>query len=279
MLRHLFSAVLVLALGLAVPLQAEAAGPVSYVALGDSFAAGPGLAPITDAACGRGQGYPEGVARSLGATTFTNATCSASRLEHFASTQPGIRGPQLDALRPDTDVVTLSVGLNDSYVWWTLELCAYLQWLAPGGAPCTVLLNPLGFDMVGLQLHGQAAAIDQTLRAIHQRSPRAKVLLVGLSAMVPDQPSACPDGPYGPGDMPYLSHVVRELNSMLKARADANAATFVDTYTPSVGHDSCQPPGTKWTEGPTVAREGMALHPNHLGMAAMAAEVVRAARE
>ncbi|WP_164860618.1 SGNH/GDSL hydrolase family protein [Rhodococcus sp. X156] len=267
-----------LILGLGAPLHAEAAGTLRYVALGDSFAAGPGLAPITDGACGRGQGYPEIAARALGATTFTNATCSGARVEHMAGVQPGSRGPQLDALRPDTDLVTLNLGLNDSYVLWTIQVCAYLQWLAPGGAPCTVLLNPLGFNLVGSHLHAQAGSLDQTLQAIHQRSPRAKVLVVGVPAVVPDQPSACPDGPYGPGDMPYLSGVVRELNTMLRARAAANAATFVDTYTPSVGHDACQQPGIKWMEGPALVHEGVALHPNHAGMAASATAVVRAAQ-
>ena len=42
------------------------------------------------------------------------------------------------------------------------------------------------------------------------------------------------------GDLPYLRGVETGLNAMLKARAARAGATFVDTYTPSIGHDACQ---------------------------------------
>ena len=51
---------------------------------------------------------------------------------------------------------------------------------------------------------------------------------------------------------------------------------FVDVYSSSVGHDFCQPPGTKWVEGLLPTSPAAPVHPNALGMANTAAQVVSA---
>ncbi|MGH3586207.1 MAG: SGNH/GDSL hydrolase family protein, partial [Pseudonocardia sp.] len=51
---------------------------------------------------------------------------------------------------------------------------------------------------------------------------------------------------------------------------------FVDTYTPTIGHDVCQLPGTKWIEGLVPTAPAAPVHPNALGMAAMGKAVVDA---
>jgi hypothetical protein len=48
----------------------------------------------------------------------------------------------------------------------------------------------------------------------------------------------------------------------------------VDTYRPSVGHDVCQPPGTKWVEGVLPTAPAFSVHPNALGMQATARAVL-----
>jgi hypothetical protein len=50
----------------------------------------------------------------------------------------------------------------------------------------------------------------------------------------------------------------------------------VDTYTPSIGHDVCQLPGTKWVEGLVPTAPAAPIHPNALGMKEIGGMVVDA---
>ncbi len=76
--------------------------------------------------------------------------------------------------------------------------------------------------------------------------------------------------------MPYLRGVEKELNAMLATEAAANNATFVNTYTASIGHDACQPTGVKWVEGLIPTSPAAPFHPNALGEKEMAAQVLAA---
>jgi hypothetical protein len=60
---------------------------------------------------------------------------------------------------------------------------------------------------------------------------------------------------------------------MLADRAAGAGVDFVDTYTPSIGHDACQLPGTKWIEGLAPTAPAAPVHPNALGMAEIGAVV------
>ncbi|MBE7160455.1 MAG: hypothetical protein INR72_04345, partial [Williamsia herbipolensis] len=93
---------------------------VHYVALGDSRAAG--LTTTSQAAgdgCGRTDaGYPTVVAHALAVASFTSVACggavAADVVDRGQSTSNGRRVPvQTAALRPDTSLVTLSIGGND----------------------------------------------------------------------------------------------------------------------------------------------------------------------
>ncbi len=59
-----------------------------------------------------------------------------------------------------------------------------------------------------------------------------------------------PGVPLAHGDVPYLRATEVALNRTLARAAAASHATFVDTYRATIGHDVCQPPGTRWDPGP-----------------------------
>jgi hypothetical protein len=63
---------------------------------------------------------------------------------------------------------------------------------------------------------------------------------------------------------------------MLAEQASRAGAEFVDTYTPSIGHDACQLPGTKWVEGLVPTAPAAPVHPNALGMREIGGIVVDA---
>ena len=65
---------------------------------------------------------------------------------------------------------------------------------------------------------------------------------------------------------------------MLARTAAANGATFVDTYTATIGHDACQPPAVKDVEGLIPTSLAYPFHPNGRGERVMADRVLAALR-
>lgn len=72
--------------------------------------------------------------------------------------------------------------------------------------------------------------------------------------------------PYAPRDLPYLVAKTKEFNEMLSDRAAAKGATFVDIYTPSLGHDACAPQALRWVEPVKPPLQAAPVHPNAKGM-------------
>ncbi|WP_343975720.1 SGNH/GDSL hydrolase family protein [Pseudonocardia aurantiaca] len=262
---------------------AEQAPARSYVALGDSYAAGP-LIPLQTgipAGCLRStRNYPSVVAQSLGVPDFRDVSCSAATTEHLSGPQSvplGVSPPQFEALASDTELVTLTIGGNDIGFGEIINECATRSPLQPTGAACRDFYHPGGRDELAERIAAAAPDIDAALATIRDRAPAAHVLLVGYPAILPDTGPGCfPVVPFSPGDVAYLRGVEKQLNAMLADRAAAAGMDYVDTYTPTVGHDVCQLPGVKWIEGLVPTAPAYPVHPNALGMAAMAAAVVDA---
>ncbi|MGH3416292.1 MAG: SGNH/GDSL hydrolase family protein, partial [Actinocrinis sp.] len=96
---------------------------------------------------------------------------------------------------------------------------------------------------------------------------------------LPEHNNGCwPLQPIAYGDVSYLRSTEKRLNAMLAAAAASNGAQYVDTYTPTIGHDVCQLPGTKWIEGIVPLAPAAPFHPNALGEAAMARALEAALR-
>jgi lysophospholipase L1-like esterase len=259
----------------------EAGGPSHYVALGDSYTSGPGIPnQSTDSpGCRRSDhNYPHLVAEALGPARFTDVSCAGARTADMASPQPlpgGLSsGPQLDALAADVDLVSLGIGGNDIRFGEIAVTCAGLSVLFPLGAPCRHHYERHG-DEVGARLDAVAPRIAAVLAAIRQRAPAARILLVGYPVILPAAGPGCwPVMPIAVGDVAWLRGVEGRLNAMLADLAAAAGATYVDTYTSSVGHDVCRLPGRKWVEGFVPTAPASAVHPNALGMANTAEQVL-----
>lgn len=82
--------------------------------------------------------------------------------------------------------------------------------------------------------------------------------------------------PISSGDLPYLDEVNRNLNTMLRETAEANGASYVDTYTSSLGHDMCRASGVKWIEGIFPTDLAAPVHPNGKGAQNQAAQLLAA---
>ena len=271
---------------LAGPAAAEAPSAVDhYVALGDSYTAGPGIPnQIPDAiGCGRSDhNYPHLVAAALAVSEFTDVSCGSATTDHMTEAQPlpdGLtNGPQLDALTPAVDLVTLGIGGNDIGFGEIIANCVARSVLLPVTAPCRQHYTSQG-DELGARIAATAPKVAAVLAGIRARAPGARVLVVGYPVILPAAGPGCwPLMPIAVGDVAWLRTVEGQLNTMLAEQASAAGATYVDTYTSSVGHDVCRLPGTKWVEGLVPTAPASPVHPNALGMANTAQEVLKASR-
>lgn len=259
------------------------AGVTHYVALGDSYTAGPGIPNQTadSGACGRSDhNYPHLVATALAVTRFSDVSCGSATTDHMAGQQPlpgGLtNGPQLDALAPDVGLVTLGIAGNDIGFGEIILTCAAHSLLLPVAAPCRHHYTRDG-DELGRRIAETAPKVAAVLTAIRERAPAARVLVVGYPVILPAAGPGCwPLMPVAVGDVAWLRTVQARLNAMLAEQAAAAGATFVDTYSPSVGHDVCRLPGEKWVEGILPTAPASPVHPNALGMANSAQQVLAA---
>ncbi|MFH8974970.1 SGNH/GDSL hydrolase family protein [Streptomyces sp. NPDC017890] len=258
------------------PVAVQTAADVRYVALGDSFSSGPGIPEQTDPACGRSSvNYPALVARAVEADSFTDVTCAGAGTSHMTAPQESVP-PQLDALRPDTTLVTLGIGGNDLDLAGVITRCVLLGHVAPRGAPCEWSYTLFGRDEIGSRIDGTAPRLAAVLDAIHARSPDARVLLVGYPAIFPEDGTACRETvTLAEGDFPWLRDKAKQLNTMLARQAGKHGATYVDAYGPSVGHDVCRPAGVRWIE-PEETASAAGFHPNAAGHRSTADAVLAA---
>ncbi|MFI9813704.1 SGNH/GDSL hydrolase family protein [Saccharothrix variisporea] len=243
---------------------------LEYVALGDSAAAGP-LIPnqeLMDLGCLRStRNWPSVLAARLGATTFRDVSCSGATTEHLTTSQltfTGPQPPQLDALTPTTDLVTLTIGGNDiGLVGVALGCINALP--EPLGFSCKDRLTA-GGDQIAAKIDAYAAEFGAGLDAIRARAPQAEIVVVGYGTYI--RPGGChPKEPIWARDADYLQGSVHRLNTVLGKVSADHGARFVDIEPPSVGHDVCAPISEKWFEGLLPTSVAAPLHPNARGMA------------
>jgi GDSL-like Lipase/Acylhydrolase family len=253
-------------------LMALAAAPslaganVPYVSLGDSFTSGPFILPPAPGApldcLQSARDYSHLTASVLG-LSLSDVSCSGATTSNFSTAQYSDQPPQFNALSSSTQVVSVGIGGNDNGLFLnTLITCGAEDLVFPFGTPCK--------DTYGGKLAEEIAAdgpvIGAALAHIQAVSPSAKVFVVAYPDILPQSGNCWPTVPLTTGDTAYLNGVEKELNAMLSSEASANGATYVDTYTPSIGHDACKSLSTRWVEPVLPESDAFSVHPNEKGM-------------
>ncbi len=254
------------------------ADTLEYVALGDSAAAGP-LIPNQDPAlwCLRSDhDYPQVAAAILGAQ-LTDVTCSGAETDHLQGRQFGFVAPQLDGLKPSTDLVSLTIGANDIGLFQTALSC--INFLPePAGISCEDRYHAGGTDQLAAAVDAWAPELGAALDAIKKRSPHAKLLVTGYGTYL--KPGGCyPTQPVWGRDGDYLQSVLNRISATAKAEAAKRGALYVDFAAVTVGHDICAAPADRYLEGLVPTTIAAPLHPNAAGMKAFGATVARAVRQ
>ncbi len=231
--------------------SAAASDTIEYVALGDSYAAAPGV-PTTSGedGCFRSDhNYAHQLAATDAAVVLTDATCSGA-------TSNDVLARQVPELDEETDLVTLGIGGNDFDLFTRLiSQCAGFGSAAPG-RPCTTALRTEVDDALPRIETNVAAVLD----AVAEAAPDARVVLVGYPRLLPTR-GTCPDlVPLPAGDQPFLNDVTDGLSDALRTQARARGLDFVDVARASRGHDICS--ARPWVNGAVIAPDGtIPFHP------------------
>ncbi|WP_198045923.1 SGNH/GDSL hydrolase family protein [Novosphingobium aquimarinum] len=260
------------------PATVKAASPAltgDYVALGASYSAGPGLGEIKPGSptrCAQTMGgFPTLLAEDLRLALF-DMSCSG------ATSQQVLTGwnelpPQIDALTPETTLVTVNVGGNDlNYVG---------NFFSAGCAPdgtAQVSGRKFTCPVPRKPTEAQFAAVEANLREIAKqvraRSPKARLVFVPYLTLLPSEP--CPAAPIDAGLWTIASETADRLSRMSRQVAKESGALLVPIDTESREHTACD--SVAWTNGRKAAApgDGIAWHPNRAGMRATAAAILAA---
>jgi lysophospholipase L1-like esterase len=264
-----------------VALMGAVPAAADYVALGDSYAAGPLIpAQIQPFGCLKSSNnYAHLAAPQLHQPAFRDASCSGAETEDMTAPQnvtPGPNPPQFDSLDADTKVVTFNIGGNDIGFTSIAESCLSAS---PFGSKCKSTYVHDGRDEISERIQATAPKVGAVIQGIHQRAPQARVFAVNYAAIFPERGflGCWPQLPVANGDIAWLREKQKELNAMIATEAAANGAGLIDWYSASIGHDACKPPGIRWVEPLVPANAAAPAHPNLLGMIGAAKLVVAAA--
>lgn len=210
----------------------------NYVALGSSFAAGPGLRP-------RAQGSPLLAGRS--AINYAHLTASALRMPLIDVTYSGAttedllrphrRGipAQLDAVTPETRLVTITAGGNDIGYLGALTSASLPRPLRSGRSIRSQLPDALPPDVVDRRFGALAQRLLEVITVIQAVAPGAAVIIVDYLTVLP--PSGTPSpGRLSHADIEWARSVAARLTRTYETVAAESDATLVRVADASAGH-------------------------------------------
>lgn len=234
---------------------------IAYVALGDSEAAGTGNLPYADSSCLRSRNaYPERLARSLG-TEVVSVACAGADTRDVIATQ-------VDALGPETALVTITVGVND------LDWLGVIRACGAGGDPVRCA------DAQAAAFAALAALpVDyaEMLAVVRASAPNATVYVAGYPLLFGDLTSGSCDAGGGlvfsAAETQFINGAIQLLNRAIAGGVDLFAAAggtgveYVDVTDHFDGHGLCDS-GDRWISGVVSGGpvDDRGLHLNPPGM-------------
>lgn len=192
-----------------------------YVALGDSFSAGGGAGDYLDTTCRRSKNaYPYRWAEAHKPTTFKFVACGGSRI-------PDLRVKQLPAVGPNSTLISIGIGGNDSRTTVAMLVCKDST-----DNECESALSDAA-DYVQNQLGRQ---LDRLYSDIKTRAPKAKVIVVGYPYLY-EEGGLC--GAMSVTKRAMVRRGADVLNDLMAERAQAAGFSFVEARPAFAGHEAC----------------------------------------
>jgi len=241
-----------------------------YVAMGSSYAAGPGITTTVvgaPARCSRSNdNYAHQLARRRG-LFLTDVSCSGATTAHLLGPWNELPA-QLDALRGDTKLVTVTIGGNDLGYMGVLFGASCLGLQRAGTGPqmtCSDVILPTEQDYAGLEERMRSIA-----REVHRRSPDARLVFVDYVTVLPPM-GHCDAAPMSDADADQARNLDARLRQITAQVALENGAELLDASAVTRGHDACAP--DPWINGfarPDSPVPVVGFHPRLAGMRAVA---------
>ncbi|MGK8465633.1 SGNH/GDSL hydrolase family protein [Nocardia cyriacigeorgica] len=249
-----------------------AGGGAEYVALGDSGAATAGVVdidPTAPLACIRSNSNaPTLVARQLG-LELDDRTCSSAKIPDLTRSQSLGVAPQVEALGPDTRIVTLHIGANDANMTrYILGGCH--AGLATGG--CAAAADPQWDADIDAIAPAYAAALDE----ISRRAPQATIFVDGWPTYLGESSCAAMLG-LRDADARYIQSKFARLNTVVAREAAAHGAIYLDTIAASPPAGMCADPAVRWFDPILADQTLLPYHPTpegHRGVADLIAAAI-----
>ncbi len=241
-----------------------------YVALGSSFAAGPGLGQIKPDAPARCQrsalNYPTLLANRLG-LTLEDASCGGATTAHILGPWDELPA-QIDAVTSDTRLITITIGGNDiGYVRNLMAAsCDPVAGFVFQGQrrDCFPKTMPQAADYAQLD-----ASLRRLVAALQERAPEAQIIFVQYLRLVDD--ANCAALGLDADELIALRNVGERLATVTQRVADDTGVEVLPADQLSRGHTPCDAqPFAVGARVDAPGNPGAPWHPNAAGMRAVA---------
>jgi len=217
----------------------------SYTALGDSYASGDGAGSSKllpgDSLCGRFSGaYPIWIANSsstaISPYEFRNAACGGA-------TTLDIIAKQLSSIE-DSQIVTLTVGGNEVDFFLILNECIH-QWHPISNCDAQLVNSKKKIES-GTFISNYNTMVRE---AVTRLAPGARLLITGYATFFNEVTEQCntvsfsktqPQNVLSNELRARFNSLVRLLNAVIRAAAEAHGATYIDIDAVFEGHRFCE---------------------------------------
>lgn len=243
-----------------------------YVAMGSSFAAGPGVTSSADNPpnrCGRSMdNYARILARRRG-LSLVDVTCSGATTAHILGPWEELP-PQIEAVSAETRLVTVTIGGNDlRYIGRLMAAsCEQVANQSPEAAAnpsCRAMPAPAPEAFTKAE-----AGMREIAEQVRQRAPQAKLIFVDYLTVLPPD-GTCSVTPLAEAQANLGRAVAQQLAALTAQVAKESRAGLVQASRLSADHHACAK--EPWMEGYVPAGGGAGpapYHPNLAGMTAVA---------
>jgi lysophospholipase L1-like esterase len=263
MTRKQWIGVLMGVLGLMGVGAATAADEAQYVAMGSSYAAGPGIVPMVPGSpprCARSTLDYAHVLAHLRGLSLVDVTCSGATTADVLHAGQFEQPAQLEAVTAHTQLVTLTIGGND--VFFMANLIG-LSCDRSSGAKCPMAPDTL----VEARFAMLPDSLRQIVTAIQMRSPRARVVFVTYFTALPET-GTCDRAALTADAAEHMRGVAARLANITRQVAKESGSGLLDLAVLSRGHDACSK--DPWVLG-ARREQGSQIPPFHPNQEAMQA--------
>jgi lysophospholipase L1-like esterase len=247
----------------------------TYVALGSSYAAGPGITTLAADSPGRcGQSadnYPRQLAAKL-KLKLVDRSCGGATSADVLDTGPLGLAPQIDGLTADTRLVTVTIGGNDVRYMAGFGVAVCRAHPDPG-KPCA---DPPYFDL-SQAFDATAASLRVIAAQVRLRAPKARLVFVDYVTVLPPK-GTCATVAISAADADELRARAARLAKLTAQVAAETHADIVKASVLTAGHDACA--ADPWVEGlvqgqTPAGRARASFHPTLPAMTAIAAALAQ----